>query len=117
MSPTYGQDTFANGGQLVDTDRWYAGRDKVQHFVAGMLLARLLRHILPWPWVFALVLLAALLWEMFEEIRYRRWRAAVRRWISERPTDDAPPLPRFADPFSWRDVVATVAGAGAAVAL
>jgi hypothetical protein len=106
-------DTFTNGGQLVDLSTWYAGRDKVQHVVCGLLLARVLHHLAPWPVVFLLVFLLAVAWELFERHRYEAWVKLVRghHYV------DAPPFPKFADNFSWRDVVAGLAGALLAVPL
>lgn len=116
-------DTFRNGGELVDLGTWYAGRDKIQHAIAGFVLAVVCRRVgFGRLAALVVVLFLACLWGAFEDFRYRRWRAAIRVWRytaglewmarygTTRPL--APPSrPRFCDEFSWRDIVATLAGA------
>jgi hypothetical protein len=98
------------GGDLVDLNTPAAGRDKVQHLVAGGLLALLLVRWTPLgPWAALVgVLLVASAWEVVELVRYRRWRRAVEAGAGS-------PWPFAADRMSWRDVVATVGGAALAV--
>lgn len=95
-------DSFAGGGDLVDTESWFAGRDKIQHAAIGGLLWLLL-------WALgcdlgdrALWLLdLALAWEELELRRYNAWRARGGQG----------PWPFLADRFSWRDIVAAYGGA------
>ena len=97
------------GGDLVDTMTPAAGRDKVQHAVLGAFLFLLLSRwtTLSDPLALAGVAVVAAAWEVAEFTRYRRWQSA-----------GAPsPWPFAADLMSWRDVVATVAGATLALAI
>lgn len=109
-------DTFKNGGELVDLGMWYAGRDKMQHAVSGFVLGAAGRRLgFGRLQALTLVLIAAIGMEMFEQLRYWRWRAAVVRWYRNKTgiaaLQDAPPRPLFCDTFSWRDILATLAGA------
>lgn len=111
MSRYFASDSFRTGGQLVDQATWYAGRDKVQHAVAGFVIASLCRRAGLSRWLTLLVvLLAAVAWEVFELVRFIRWYRTLLAWPQPRPV-----WPPFTDQFSWRDVVATVAGALPAV--
>lgn len=97
------------GGDLVDAATPFASRDKIQHLVAGALLALLLAR---WTTLGAIPVLGAVLvlaaaWEILELIRYRHWQAA----------GGTGPWPFAADRMSWRDLVATVAGAVLALLL
>ena len=96
------------GGDLVDQGTPFAGRDKVQHLVAGILLARVaLRWLGLGPLaVIGGVAITAVLWECVELARYLAWK---RRGLG--------PWPAAADRMSWRDVVTTTIGALLAVAL
>ena len=91
----FAKDTFKAGGDLVDTDKFYAGRDKVQHFILGMILFCILRLFVPLATgsLFVLVLCLGILWELFEYYNLLHNSAT------------------FADRVSWRDVVADMAGA------
>lgn len=133
-------DTFRNGGTLVDTPCAWAMRDKVQHLVGGLLLARItaiivaivLHHdsvVSRARYTMTVVVMAALLNEGAEVFRMYRWwhrtslfRAAgwewhwdEWRWSHPDPntgfTMQLPASPlEWADSFSWRDVLATVVG-------
>lgn len=98
------------GGDLSDPETSFAARDKVQHLAAGALLALLLAR---WTPLGALVVLLVVLglaaaWEAVELVRYRRWqRRREAGWET--------PWPFAADKLSWRDVVATLAGAALAL--
>ena len=94
------------GGDLVDAATPFAARDKVQHAAGGALLQLLITRWWPsspigWVW---LVLVIAALWESLELVRWLAWR---RRGMID-------PWPMAADRASWRDIVATLAGAAAA---
>lgn len=82
------RDDFHDGGVLVDADRPWAMRDKVQHFVGGMILSRLVVIVCaivvrlldhrPRPvrcrgLALLLTLMAALLVEGIEVVRLYRW--------------------------------------------
>jgi hypothetical protein len=90
------------GGELVDLCTPVAGRDKVQHLVLGAG-AWLVLWALGLPLVPRAAILVGLcvLWELVELARLWRWRRA----------GAVPPWPFAADAFSWRDVVAGLAGA------
>jgi hypothetical protein len=103
LAPWMADDTFANGGDLVDTDGPWAGRDKVQHLVLGGLLWFVLWGVrIPLGPRVVLMVAAVVLWECIELARYLAWQAkgAPRPW------------PLVTDKFSWRDCVAGLAGAG-----
>ena len=86
-------DTFRTMGDLVDQDKWYAGRDKVQHVAIAMLLYLLL----PFSFIinFSLIFILGWLWEGFEYLRYRKYGYSR----------------MLCDKMSWRDVVANMIGA------
>lgn len=98
------------GGDLVDVATPFAMRDKVFHFLAGVLLQLLFERwapVLSHPVAWGLAVIAvALAWEILELLRWLAWR---RRGAGE--------WPLAADRVSWRDVVATIAGAVAAWAV
>lgn len=111
LSPYVAKDTFRDGGDLVDTDGLTAGRDKVVHFVCGGILWFVMWGLAP---LFALagvdlglrhriilMLFFVTAWECFELARYLRWNSGGRRG----------PWPWACDQFSWRDIVAGLAGA------
>lgn len=109
----FAQDSFIGGdgvlgGDLVDVGTPLAARDKIQHLVAGILLAQVLvRWAAAGPWaVVGTVAAAALAWEIVELVRMVAW---------EKHGLGAPPL--VTDYFSWRDIVATLAGAGVSLAV
>jgi len=116
VSRYFASDSFRTGGQLVDQATWYAGRDKVQHAVCGFVLATAWRRAGLSRWLtLLLVLVAAVAWEVAELLRYLEWE---RRMHAMTAVDMlAAPWPPFTDQFSWRDIVATMAGALLAVVL
>jgi hypothetical protein len=98
------------GGDLVDLDTPFGARDKVQHVVAG---ATLMLALARWTSIgptagLVVVLVASVAWEALELVRYRAW---LRRVLA----GGTSPRPFAADLPSWRDVVATLAGAAAAL--
>lgn len=94
-------DTFRNGGILVDTTKWYAGRDKVQHVLCALLATRALLHWTPlsWWWVAIIVTLGGCVIETIEDVRYQFW-------VLEGGNEQPP----FCDRASWRDLVANTGG-------
>jgi len=116
VSRYFASDSFRTGGQLVDQATWYAGRDKVQHAVCGFILATVCRRAgLSQRATLVVVLVAAIAWEVAELLRYLEWE---RRMHAMTAVDMlAAPWPPFTDQFSWRDIVATMAGALLAVVL
>ena len=94
-------------GFRIDTDRWYAGKDKVQHVIA---FAGLWLFLSPFP-ISAPV--ALLIWEavsvgveLVEWYRFDQW---VQKFGA------LTPWPAFADRPSWRDLIANHAGLALAV--
>ena len=87
----------------MDTKYPFAGRDKVQHFMIGLILAVLL-HRFGSLTTLVIVLGLSIVWEIVELVRYILWRKAVEK-------DPNIPWPFAADQFSWRDILATVVGA------
>lgn len=109
MSRYFASDSFRTGGQLVDQATWYAGRDKVQHAVCGFILATVCRRAgLSRRLTLLVVLVAAVACEVFELVRYLRWERRMHAMTAINML--AAPWPPFTDQFSWRDIVATVAG-------
>ena len=90
----FAEDTFRNGGDLVDTESWYAGRDKVQHIICAIFLMLLLPFSLFINALF--ILFGGILLEIVEYVRYRKYG-----WTRQ-----------LSDKMSWRDVVANMVGAG-----
>lgn len=95
------------GGDLVDQATPIAARDKVQHLVAGLLLALLLRRwttleeIAGGLMILLVVAAVAVLWEAFEGLRYLQYRHTV----------------FAADEPDGVDVLVTIAGAALALLL
>jgi hypothetical protein len=88
----FANDTFHNGGDLVDTEYWFAGRDKVQHIVCAIFLMLLLPFV--W-WINALgVFVGGVLLEVIEYMRFKRYGYSR----------------LLCDKISWRDVVANGVG-------
>lgn len=133
-------DTFRLAGNLVDSDRPWAMRDKAQHLFGGLLLSRLsmlmtrlmaphATHLARARVTMLVVVGAALLNEGIEVFRMMRWwhqtslfRAAGWEWhwdtwrwshpdMNSNLTTAMPAAPpEWADSISWRDVVATFLG-------
>jgi hypothetical protein len=88
----FANDTFVNGGQLVDTEFWFAGRDKVQHIICAILLMLLLP--------FSLLINALILFiggVCLEVVEYTRFKKFGYTRL-------------FCDKISWRDIVANSVG-------
>lgn len=98
----WASDSFARGGTLVDTDRWYAGRDKVQHVIVFAALWLVLAPLpIPEPLKLAIWETVSCGFEVWEWYRFDRW---VQRFGA------ITPWPAFADRPSWRDLIANHAG-------
>jgi hypothetical protein len=95
-------DTFDHGGDLTDTDTPFAARDKVAHLVLGGVIWFALWGLRIPIGPRAMIMFAlTIAWELLELARFIRWQNA-----------GAPaPWPLACDRFSWRDVVAGLAGA------
>lgn len=94
-------DTFEHGGDVVDADRAFVMRDKVQHFIcAALLFAAVSRFVSP-AWAFRVVAAGGLAVEATEGTRYALWtkRGLAGAW------------PFLCDKPSWRDLLTNMAGA------
>lgn len=95
-------DTFTKGGDLTDTDTVFAGRDKVVHAVLGGLLwFALWGFVVPLPSRVVVMGCAVVAWEFLELVRFALWVAR----------GQLGPWPLACDRFSWRDILAGLAGA------
>jgi hypothetical protein len=111
LAPYVAKDTFRDGGDLVDVDGLTAGRDKVVHFVCGGMLWFAMWGMAPLFGLagvdlslrarILLMLFFVTAWECFELARYLQWSSRGR----------PQPWPWACDQFSWRDIVAGLAGA------
>lgn len=99
----FARDTFVNGGDLVDSAYWFAGRDKVQHVICELLGVLLLQRFLGALLALCVGILAGLAVEVVEHVRYYR--------LVTLATQPQPTPPLFCDRFSWRDLVADLVGA------